>query len=237
MPHSRRASGSRRPLRNRPENKARSRTPRHIPAAFAGQKDACKNKGPAAGIPAGRYRLSCAQPSGAPVRTSPCLPCARPMPMSTPPMRQMPEPCLLRAAHAAPPRTGGTGTGYAHGMRTPDLRASPPAGGDAPARAAQRPSVRRGGPMPDAPPGTPDAGMPLTRRPAAWTRVRRTQRSGCAPARTDPRTAGAAPGPLTPSRAAPRNRPRSDRSSSAGNPPSATACRTDSLGPACSRCL
>ena len=133
------------------------------------------------------------------------------------PMRQTPEPCLLRAAHAAAPRTGGTGTGYAHGMRTPDLRASPPAGGGAPE--------------------TPDAGMPLTRRPAAGTRVRRTQRSGCAPARTDPRTAGAAPGPLTPSRAAPRNRPRSDRSSSAGNPPSATACRTDSLGPACSRCL
>lgn len=73
MPHSRRASRSRRPLRNRPENKARSRTPRHIPAAFAGQKDACKNKGPVADIPAGRYRLSCAQPSGAPVRTSPCL--------------------------------------------------------------------------------------------------------------------------------------------------------------------
>ena len=116
MPHSRRASGSRRPLRNRPENKARSRTPRHIPAAFAGQKDACKNKGPVADIPAGRYRLSCAQPSGAPVRTSPCLPCARPMPMSTPPMRQTPEPCLLRAAHAAPPRTGGTGT--ACGPRT-----------------------------------------------------------------------------------------------------------------------
>lgn len=178
MPHSRRASRSRRPLRNRPENKARSKTPRHIPAAFAGQKDACKNKGPRADTPAGRYRLSCAQPSGAPVRTSPCLPRGGPCrcPRRRCGRRRNPasraRPMRHRRGHAGQARDTRTACGF------PDYAGVPPAGGCAPARAAQRPSVRRGGPSRVLPPGKPDAGRPLTRRPAAWTRVRRTQRSG-----------------------------------------------------------
>ena len=237
MPHSRRASGSRTAPPEPSRKQGAEQNPAPYPGGLCRAKGCMQKHGAGGGHPGGAI----------PPFLCPAFRRARPD-VPLPPVRA--AHADVHAADAAdagtlPPTRGPCGGAEdrrdRHGIRA---RHADPGLAGVPACRRRRPGTRgptafRPAGRPDAgrAPGTPDAGMPLTRRPAAWTRVRRTQRSGCAPARTDPRTAGAAPGPLTPSRAAPRNRPRSDRSSSAGNPPSATACRTDSLGPACSRCL